>query len=147
MSVPSNEVTLLNSMMVRADKLLEELQKTYERDLASYSVSPEALNLTHEIIEKCSNVLDQAMSSLFEHNIKSLITEFPKRGGYFPAAEDEHAYRSALGQWRVSNLNELAPIIDTKLRSLQPFADQRNAIFARIRVLANAKHTALKPAD
>lgn len=145
MPIAREEVALLNSMMGRADKLLDELRTTYERDLVAQSVSLEAMNLTHEVVEKCANILDQAMTALFEYTIKPLLSELPKRGGYFPAAETEHAYRSALGQWKATNLDVLAPEVDKKLRSLQPFTDRRNAIFVRVRGLASAKHTGLKP--
>lgn len=132
-------------MVGRAEKLLHELEQVYSRDLDAKHVSPEALNITHEVIEKCSNVLDQAMTLAFEREIKPRLTEQPKRGGYFPAAADEQSYRSTLGQWKAADLGTLVPELDRKLRSLQPFTDSSNVIFSRIRELANQKHTGLTP--
>ena len=132
-------------MIARAERLLVELQGVYERDLEAKQVSDEALNITHEIVEKCSNTLDQAMTHVFNKHIAPVLAEKPKRGGYFPAAKDEPAYRSALGQWNASKLDELVPELDGKLRSLQPFTSESNAIYARIKELAARKHTGLVP--
>jgi len=139
------EVALLHSMIDRAGKLTQELKTIYDRDLSNKEVSAEALNLTHEIIEKCSNSLDQSMSLLFERSIKPHLTDLPKKGGYFPAGKDEHAYKSTLGQWNASDLQNIAPEIDDRLRSLQPFTASRNAIYAQIKAFAAHKHTGLRP--
>lgn len=140
-----SKIEVLESMVARAEKLVAELETICDRDLQAQDVSNEVLNITHEIVEKCSNVLDQAMTLYFERNIAPLLTKKPKRGGYFPAARDEESYRSTMGQWRASKLDELAPELDAKLRSLQPFSDQTNVIYARIRELASKKHTSLEP--
>lgn len=136
---------LIESMIGRAEKLVAELTGIYSRDLQSQAVSDDALNLTHEVIEKCSNTLDQIMSLTFDREIKPLIAIQPKRGGYFPAALDEASYRSSLGQWNAANLDQIAPALESKLRSLQPFTGSQNSIFFRIRSIANQKHTRLLP--
>lgn len=136
---------LLNSMIQRAETLLAELERVYTRDLKAHEVSAEALNITHEVIEKCSNLLDQAMTLAFDIQIKPKLITLPKRGGYFPAANDEQSYRSTLGKWNAANLDVLVPDLDQKLRSLQPFSNVSNTIFARIKVLASKKHTGLAP--
>lgn len=141
----STATTHLESMISRADKLLEELKSVYNRDLDAKHVSAEALNITHEIIEKCSNILDQAMTALFESEIKGKIAVQPKRGGYFPVAQDEKGYRESLAHWKASDLDIIAPDLDAKLKSLQPFTSSSNVVFARIRELANKKHTMLIP--
>lgn len=135
----------LESMVERADRLLADLRSVYQRDLHEKSISMEALNLTHEVIEKCSNTLDQCMTALFESEIRPKLTNLPKRGGYFPAASDDASYRSTMGQWGTSKPEELIPDTDAKLRSLQPFTDDSNNIFGRIRAVANKKHTGLTP--
>lgn len=135
----------LESMIARAERLMGELKDVYNRDLTAKQVSPEALNITHEIIEKCSNVLDQSMTAVFETKIKGKITTQPKRGGYFPVAKDERGYKESLSQWKAADLDKIAPDVDAKLRSLQPFTSPKNAIFSRIRELANKKHTRLIP--
>lgn len=140
-----DKVALLKSMVERADALLGDLRSIYDRDLEAQQVSPEALNLTHEVIEKCSNALDQSMALLFEREIKPHLERVPTRGGYFPAAGDEQSYRSTLGQWGAADLANLNPQVDAKLRSLQPFADGANAIYGKIKSFAAHKHNGLKP--
>lgn len=141
----NNPISILESMISRADKLHSELKQVYEKDLLAKEVSADALNITHEIIEKCSNVMDQSMTLAFEIFIKGKIDSQPKRGGYFPVARDEGSYRSSLGQWNAKNLEEICPKLERDLRSLQPFSNPDNAIFIRIRELANKKHTGLVP--
>ncbi|MCR5870317.1 MULTISPECIES: hypothetical protein [unclassified Sphingomonas] len=139
------ELDLIRSMLRRAETLHKELGRTYGRDLHNKTISHDALNLTHEIIEKCSNALDQAMALLWQRNIKPHLSKVPTRGGYFPAAKDENGYRSTMGQWGVANLAALNPTIDAKLRQLQPFARSENSIYARIKEIAATKHTGLQP--
>jgi hypothetical protein len=139
------QIRLIESMIDRAANLLDELERIYERDLASQNVSDDALNLTHEVAEKCSNTLDQIMTLVFEREIKPLISKHPKRGGYFPAAADESSYRSSLGHWNAADLDVLSAITDQKLRSLQPFTKTENRIYARLKLIANRKHTGLSP--
>lgn len=140
-----DQVSLLYSMMDRADKLVGELQSIYNRDLKAKNVSPEALNLTHEIIEKCSNALDQSMSLLFFRAIKPYLQNPREKGGYFPAGKDENSYRSTLGQWGAKDLQIINADADAKLRSLQPFTNGKNDIYARIKAFAAHKHTGLRP--
>jgi hypothetical protein len=137
--------TQIDSMLQRAEKLLDELYVIYKRDLEIKDISLEAINITHEIIEKCSNVLDQCMAAVFDLDIKPHLTVLPKRGGYFPAAADEASYRSTMGQWGAPDLQDIAPGLDTRLRALQPFFHPDNKVFGRIRELANKKHTRLVP--
>lgn len=135
----------LRAMIARAEELVAQLKAVYERDLRAQVVSLDALNITHEIIEKCSNVMDQAMTLYFYRTIAPLLTELPSRGGYFPAARDEQSYRSSMGRWNATDLQDICPEADTKLRSLQPFSARKNEIYARIRDLAAKKHTSLEP--
>lgn len=140
------KVSLLHSMLDRADKLTSELKSVYDRDLAAKEVSAEALNLTHEVIEKCSNTLDQSMSMFAERYIYPLLSKVPaKERGYFPAGKDEQSYKSTLGQWGATDLQSIAPEIDGKLRQLQPFSDEANQVYANIKSFAAHKHRGLRP--
>lgn len=143
-TLADDRIELLESMVRRAGQLSRELEAVYNRDLAAKSVSVEARNLTHEVIEKCSNIMDQAMSLCFERDIKPVVPN-PLERGYFPTATDEQSYRSSMGKWGAADLSVIAPAVDAKIRSLQPFASPQNTIFARIRSLANKKHTSLAP--
>lgn len=50
-----------------------------------------------------------------------------------------------MGQWGAADLETIAVTVDAKVRSLQPFVSPQNKVFARIRALANKKHTSLAP--
>lgn len=139
------QVSLLHSMVDRAEKLTMELRAIYNRDLAAKSVSPEALNLTHEIIEKCGNALDQSMFLFAERYIYPLLSKVPAKGGYFPAGKYEHSYKTTLGQWGAPNLQAIAPNLDVALRKLQPFSDDANRVYANIKSFAVHKHRGLRP--
>jgi hypothetical protein len=132
-------------MITRADKLLVELQQAYDACLKTQSVSEEALNITHEVIAKCSDALDQIMHTTWESRIAHKLQKLPKRGGYFPAASDEQSYRSTLGQWNMTNLEEIDPEFDRILRSYQPMTNEKNKWISQLRDLANKKHTGLVP--
>lgn len=139
------EIALVNTMLDRADEIWDELEITYERDLNERQVSNKALNLTHEIVEKCSNALDQVMTVIFNHDIKPLIAEMPKRNGYFPVAKDENSYRSSMGNWNATNLEKINPELDMKIRATQPFINPSFKILLRLREISNKKHTGLIP--
>lgn len=145
MPTREEQVDLIRSMITRAGVLLTEQENAYRSDLEGQHVSANARNLTHEVLEKCANVLDQAMTVFFEYEIKPLLDEMPKRGGYFPTARNEQSYLSSLGQWNAKGLRSFAPELDAKLRSLQPFENPANEILARLRDIANKKHTGLAP--
>ncbi|MDF1620989.1 hypothetical protein [Pseudothioclava nitratireducens] len=137
--------TQIHSQILRVEKIFEELAIAYKRDLENKSISDEALVLTHEVVEKCANILDQTMTLVFETKILPKLSEPPKRGGYFPAAKNEDSYLSGMGQWKVKDLGAIDADLDAALRSLQPFSAKENEIYARIRDLASKKHTALEP--
>ncbi|WP_424967913.1 hypothetical protein [Dinoroseobacter sp. S375] len=85
------DLSNLTAMIARAEVLVTDLKAVYERDLQAQIVSVEALNITHEIVEKCSNVMDQAMTLYFNRTIAPLLIKLPRRGGYFPAARNEES--------------------------------------------------------
>ena len=136
-----NSIFLIQSLMSRADRLLSELQMEYDKCLHQQEVSADALNLTHEIIEKCANALDQLMHLSWEIRIAPKLTEPPKRGGYFPAARDEQSYRSTLGQWKATDLDNLDPTFAEILRHFQPMTSAENSWLADLRDLSSKKHT------
>lgn len=135
----------IHSQILRVEKIIEELAVAYERDLKNKSISDDALVLTHEVVEKCANILDQTMTLVFETKILPKLSEPPKRGGYFPAAKNEDGYLSSMGQWNAKNIGAIDANLDAMLRSLQPFSAKKNEIFARIRDFASKKHTGLEP--
>ena len=49
-------------MLSRAAELHGEMKKEYAASLSSQQIIDRALNLTHEVLEKCANTLDQLMT-------------------------------------------------------------------------------------
>ncbi len=138
-------VVALKSMLDRADALVNELEKEYDNCLHGKEVSSEALILTHEVVEKCSNILDQLMTLAWTVRIKPNLQTLPKRGGYFPAARDEESFRSSMGQWQALNIDTLDTDLSRVLRSYQPMTDSKNEWISVLRDLAAKKHTGLEP--
>jgi hypothetical protein len=135
----------IRSLMQRADALLAELQEEYRKCLAAKEVSFAARNLTHEVLEKCANALDQVMHLAWQTRVAPKLSVLPKRGGYFPAARDEQSYRSSLGQWNVSDLESIDSDFDALLRRHQPFTRPDGTWLAVVKDLAAKKHTGLVP--
>jgi hypothetical protein len=136
---------LIRSLLVRADKLLVELRATYQTDLNAKAVSNEALNLTHEVIEKCANALDQTMTLAWETRIKPGLAKLPAKGGYFPAARTEEGFRSSMGQWGAADIDTRDKDFAAALRAYQPMTSAENNWLATLRDLSAKKHTGLVP--
>lgn len=140
-----NSIKLIQSLMLRADKLLSDLQLEYDKCLSQKEVPTDALNLTHEVIEKCANALDQLMHHCWEVRIAPKLTNIPKRGGYFPAARDEQSFKSTLGQWNAADLDTIDPAFAKVLRQYQPLKNEVNNWLVELRTLSSKKHTGLVP--
>ena len=138
-------IAMIRSMLSRADRLLADLEDEYQKCLNEKAVSTGALNLTHEVIEKCTNTLDQLMTHAWTVRIRPTLANPPARGGYFPAARDEAGFRSSLGHWQSTDLDTRDPDFARVLRSYQPMTDRRNEWVGVLRELAAKKHTGLVP--
>jgi len=62
----------LKSILDRADELLKDLEGEYTRCLHSHKVTERAKNITHEILEKLRNALDQTMRKAWENTSRLL---------------------------------------------------------------------------
>lgn len=133
------------SLVERAQALLDELNVEYEQCIQTKKVTDKACNITHEIIEKCSNALDQIMYQAWKQRIEKKLTNPPKRTGYFPAANDTESYKSSLGQWGTSDLAGFDENFENLLASYQPFNDPKNIWVSQLKDLARSKHTGLIP--
>lgn len=132
------------SLLDRADSLCSELETEYNKCLESKDVSLLARNLTHEVLEKCSNALDQLMAYSVES--RNLLPQNGSRPrGYFPAAKDEAAFRSTMGQWHLVDIDQRDSDFALILRRFQPFSADSNGWLLTLRNLAAAKHTGLRP--
>ncbi len=138
-------VELIRSLLDRADTLCRELETELNKCLAAQDVTSLALNLTHEVIEKCANALDQIMTATYEQHIKPKLAAPPKRGGYFPATETEDEFKSAMGQWGAANIDVLDPRLAKILRSVQPMTSAANLWLKQLRWIAAQKHAGLIP--
>lgn len=118
-------IAMIRSMLSRADRLLADLEDEYQKCLHEKAVSTGALNLTHEVIEKCTNTLDQLMTHAWTVRIRPTLANPPARGGYFPAARDEAGFRSSLGHWQSTDLDTRDPDFARVLRSYQTMTDRR----------------------
>ena len=133
------------SLVDRAAALYNELTVEYEKCLKAKDVTDNACNLTHEIIEKCSNALDQIMFHAWDLRIAPTLVTKPTRTGYFPAANNMEGYKSSLGQWGIVDLANIDKQFNDVLIKHQPFTDFQNAWIVQLKELARSKHTGLIP--
>lgn len=138
-------IQTIRSMVIRTEKLLSELTTEYDKCQQKKFVSDDACNITHEILEKCSNALDQLMYAAWSARIAPQLTELPKRGGYFPIARDEKSYKSMLRQWKAESIESMDAEFSRILRECQPMTNPQNEWMAKLRELANKKHSGLLP--
>lgn len=132
-------------MLSRAAELHGEMKKEYAASLSSQQITDRALNLTHEVLEKCANTLDQLMTLAWSVRIKPSLPKPPSRGGYFPAARDEQSFKSTMGQWQAADIDARDPGFAKVLRSIQPMAGAENRWLADLREIVGKKHTHLVP--
>jgi|SRR5688572_7547077 hypothetical protein len=138
-------IALIRSLTERADELLSEMEKEFDKCLRELDVTPRAQNLTHEVIEKCANALDQLMYLAWETRVAPTLSAPQKPRGYFPAARDEQGLRSSLGAWGLVDIDVKDPSFAAAVRRWQPLTSQRNEWVATLRRLAAAKHVSLTP--
>ncbi|WP_119299804.1 hypothetical protein [Dongia deserti] len=136
---------LIGTLVERAGELAADLEKEFEKCLHDLEVTPRALNLTHEVIEKCANALDQLMHLAWEIRIAPTLGVSERPRGYFPAAIDEQSFRSALGQWKLVDVEQKDPVFAKVLRRWQPLSDPQNNWIAMLRKFAAKKHVGLVP--
>jgi hypothetical protein len=136
----------IKALLSHTLQLLGDLEQEYRKGrFAATQELTKARVLTHDIVEKSSNVLDQLMYAVWSKRVRPRLIQLPSRGGYFPAARSEAEYRSALGQWKCADLDRIDPSFDRELRAVQPMAGAQNDWLLELKDLARAKHTGLIP--
>ncbi len=138
----------VESILDRADELLEELEDEYRRCLQAQNVSERAKNITHEVLEKLRNSLDHSMTIAWNKNIASNLSEQDKRRArvYFPIADNLDAFRSILGRGFMVDLDKVHRIIYDFLLKQQPFSSSENRWLQLLAELAaEGKHVQLAP--
>jgi len=139
----------IRSIIDRAEELLNDLELEYNECLSSHNVSERAINITHEVLEKLRNGLDQSMRLFWEKFICPLLTdkEREKARVYFPITDKGlEAFHSILGQGKMKDLNTTHPRMYSFLLDLQPFRSTDNKWLFNLREIANkGEHINLIP--
>ncbi|HDZ17798.1 MAG TPA: hypothetical protein ENH75_05885, partial [archaeon] len=115
MKIPKN----ITSMFNRAEELIEELMKEYKRCIESNNISEKAKNITHEIIEKYRNILDQSFRIYWDKKYKGKT-----RGVYFPISKKRRYFEKRLKEQKMLNLESEDPSMYKFLLSCQVFTNK-----------------------
>jgi len=140
--------TTIESMLDRADELLEDLEDEYKNCLQLQSVTERAKNLTHEVVEKLKNALDHTMRGAWgKYVVPSLPEQKRKRARvYFPIVEDFDSFRSTLGRGFMLDLDIIRKNLYNFLLKKQPFSSKENRWLGILNnIAAEGKHIKLTP--
>lgn len=138
----------LKSILDRADELLKDLEGEYTNCLHSHKVTERAKNITHEILEKLRNALDQTMRKAWEKYISPNISrqKGERTRVYFPIAGDLNSFRSVLGRGFAQNLDQRHKKLYHFLLNRQPFSSGKNQWLDLLtKIAAEGKHVRLSP--
>jgi len=137
----------LESLLDRADELLKDLEKEYEKCLHSKEVSERAKNITHEVLEKLRNALDQTMWKVWDKYISPNISDKCREHArvYFPITGGLNSFHSILGRgWQ--NLEQRNKQLYDFLLNIQPFSSDENKWLRLLaEIAAKGKHVRLAP--
>lgn len=135
----------LSDQLDRVEELVDELEKEFNKVFLAKEISGRAKNITHEIIEKLSNILDQMARKLWEKYVSKNLTngERKKARVYFPIAKDKNSFDSILGR-SVKDFKENYPSLYAYYLSKQPFTSRDNWL-SILRDIAGEKHIGLVP--
>ena len=140
---------IVKSILDRTEELLNDLELEYNECLSSKMVSERAINITHEVLEKLRNALDQSMRKFWEKIISPLLSdkEREKAQVYFPIRDKGlDSFHRCLSNGKIQDLNTIHPQMYTFLLDLQPFKSSRNKWLSDLREIANkGKHINLIP--
>lgn len=137
----------LESILDRADELLHELEAEYDRCLRSKKVTERAKNMSHEVIEKLRNALDQALNMFWERHVAPRLSErqIEKARVYFPIANDLQSFHSILGRGFMQDLAQENEKLYSFLLVQQPFSSEGNEWLNLLAKIAARKHVRLLP--
>ncbi len=135
----------LSDQLERVEELLNDLEKEFNKILLSKEISGRAKNITHEVIEKLSNILDQVAKRLWDQYVLQNLTEEEKVRArvYFPIAKDQHSFDSIIGR-SLKNFKEKYPKLYAYYLSKQSFV-VGNSWISNLRDIAGKKHIGLVP--
>ena len=138
----------VESMLVRADELLKELDDEYKNCLQARNVNERAKNLTHEVLEKLRSALDHTMRIAWDKYIAPNLSEQDKKRAYvyFPIVDNLNAFRSTLGRGCMANLEKVHKNLYDFLLKRQPFSAGENRWLKLLaEIAAEGKHVRLTP--
>ena len=138
----------LKSILDRADELLNDLEGEYANCLHSHKVTGRAKNITHEILEKLRNTLDQTMRKAWEKYISPTISDQERKRArvYFPITGDLNSFRSVLGRAFMQNVDQSHRKMYEFLLNRQPFLSGENQWLDLLtKIAAEGKHVRLTP--
>lgn len=133
--------------LARADEILAELFREYDRSLQDKTVSTKAKHLTHEICTMLRRALDRTVRRYWDiHLAPNLSTDDREAAKiYFPIAPHKAGFDSVLGRWRwKSPRNHHQPVYDFLLAQ-QAFAAAQNGWLSVLGDLSNQEHIELVP--
>jgi hypothetical protein len=116
---PNLEITLAT-----AEKRFDELVAEYDACLHSKSVSPAALQLTHDVCMHLRSALDRTARRYWDMRVSPSLTEKDRNDAkvYFPIAKDIANMDATLGRWRWKSVRDQhQPVYDYFLAN-QPFS-------------------------
>lgn len=137
----------LKAQLDRVRELITELETEYNKCLEQKNVSDKAKVITHEIIEKLANILDQIARKLWEKKLSLSLTDIEKKKAtiYFPKSDDRHSFDSTIGRWLVKDFEKNFPECFNFLLSKQSFVNESNQWLTTLGKLASQKHIDLVP--
>jgi len=132
----------------RADEILGDLLKEYDRSLHNKEVSAKAKQLTHDVCGQLRSALDRIARRYWDiHVAPHLSAEDRKTAAiYFPIAPHQGGFDSTLGRWQWKSVRASHQPIYDYLLAQQPFGAVKNKWLAVTNDLAvQGKHIDLVP--
>ena len=138
----------LESMLDRADELIDDLKDEYQKCLNSQTVTRRAQNITHEVLEKLRHTLDHAMRRAWDKHVSPHLSEEDRERAhvYFPITTGLGFFRSKLGEGRMSDLNKVHKELYDFVLKKQPLSSKdNNWLDLLAKISAEGKHVKLAP--
>lgn len=139
---------LIESQFKRAEELLNDLESEYGKALKEQTVTPRAINLTHEVLSKIRSILDHVMHQYFEKKIAPNLTDDEKKKivVYFPIVDSDQSLKSTLGRGKMADIDQTDQKVYHFLRSVQPYTNSSNKWLELLNQYAvEGKHIRLVP--
>lgn len=136
----------IKSQIERAEELLEELERSANKDLNTKKVSEKTRNLTQEILVKMRSVLDQTMRIFYEIQIEPALSSSGKKKArvYFPIVPKQSDLLPFLGRGMMKDLHKTHSDIYSLLDSVQPYQSGYEWM-EHFKKYSNERHIRLTP--